>query len=835
MKKLYLPLLLIFTATASYSQEDDYEYSESSVLIERNVLGIDNISNKQSANKQAIGALHSNKTAQELPNSIYIVTHDDIVRNGCITLCDVLKTVPGIRVSQPQSGELGEAFMMRGLLGNTYTKILLNGIDVKPVGHYGMPLGANIPIRQAKEIQIIYGPASASNGSDACTGVINIITRTPDDGQFSSADIIMGTGNSRYVNFHSATKLGHGKHVAKFSIYGSNLNATDLNVPKSGELFNKWNYFFQNGDVLPMSLGDGQTYNITRDMINPHMFEKYQGLFNNVKYYFINYEGRKDPNDPLAAFYYPEVADVAQEASQLGAEFSMSNITFTYNLMHRMDFADQGQSPFAYNYEDPRNMQGDLIHRFTLSGNYKFGNLSSETSVRYIKYHMDENSSRGVNWNSGYQYAYGASDEIGAEENIIWEIFNNKEKKRMLTVSTGASFQLFGVLPPTLECERKFDFSQYKAFTKQVFYEDEYFGSFGINPYTSRQIGAYLLADLDLNRLTLSAGTRYDYNSFNKNYRNSWNPRVAALYKVTDDSRVTLRASSGWAYKTPSPAQIFYCVGVAMPNQVPGVPLTVAVHHVPSDMENIKAEDIWSNELALRYYLKGEKRRYFEVVGFSNTVKDPLVRAWVKLDPAVYPVPFFVGVTDLFSTTKGRTWTRAYKNESGMSTKLLGLMVIGVFDDIWKPIHLGVSGSLNLNKGVEHLSNNDPTAEVFNEVDYIRHTPKTLAQLSVDFDFIGRTDKKFFHMRIDNIYCTKFHRMYYQSTDNPYFVAPSYYDLDITLTGRIPNSDHLSLMFKVTNVTNALYGGIDVKNMDVDLPYNPQYLRSFRFGISYQF
>jgi len=40
---------------------------------------------------------------------------------------------------------------------------------------------------------------------------------------------------------------------------------------------------------------------------------------------------------------------------------------------------------------------------------------------------------------------------------------------------------------------------------------------------------------------------------------------------------------------------------------------------------------------------------------------------------------------------------------------------------------------------------------------------------------------------------------------------------------------------KLSNITNTLYAGIDVKAMDVDLPYNPQQLRTFSFGATYDF
>lgn len=818
MKKVYLPLLLMFTSIAAFAQESDKD----KVVIEREVLGIDNLIMPSDNKRMVIGAVRSNKPVEEQPLTIFEISHDEIVRNGYITLADVLKMVPGFRVSQPQSGELGEAFMQRGLLGNTYTKILINGKDTKPYGNYGMPLGANLPIRQAEKISIVYGPQSASYGNDACVGVINITTKVPDVNNFTSADVMMGSGDISYLNFHSGATIGHGKYVSHFSIYGSHERATDLKVPKTGNVYNKWNFFMQNENGQePLKMqdpSDGQYYTITNDMINPYMFTKYQHVFSNLQYYFVNYEGD---------FYYPEINEIPQEATMVGAELNVSGLTFTYNMSHRMDFADLGQSPFTYNYQDSRNTMGEFIHRFTGSADYKFGDLSTSSSVRYICYRMDKNSSRGVNWNTEPQYAYAASDEIAVEENLTWDVFKNEETKRNLTLYSGASFQYLGVLAPTVECERKFDFSKYKPFSKTVNYEDEYFLRFGINPEVSWQTGAYVLAELDLNRIQFSANTRYDYNSI---YKSSWNPRFSVLYKITEDSRFTVRASSGWAYKTPSPAQIYYCVGVAMPNAVPGVPLTVALHHIPSDMDSIKAERIWSNEIGLRCFLDDRKKNYLELVGYTNLVKDPLVRAWVKLNESEYPLPYYVGVTDLFSNTKGRSWTRAYKNESGMETKIYGLQAIAVFRDLVneEKFNFGLSGAYTYTRGHEYLSDNNAGDEVLQRVDYVRHTPSHQAQLSLDFNLF-----EFFHLRVDNIYCSEFHRMYFQATENPYFMAPDYYNLDLLLSGRI--GKHLTLTFKMNNVTDALYGGIDVKNMDVDLPFNPQYGRTVRFGVSYNF
>ena len=827
MKKVYILILLIVASSSSMAQVDDDAFD----VIERDILGVDNMVEHEEEERRFIGAARSTKTVEELPWTTYIIDHQDIVNNCYITLCDVLRSVPGFRVSQPQSGELGEAFMQRGLLGNTYTKILINGIDINPSGTYGMPLGANLPIRQAESISIMYGPASAEYGNDACVGVIDIKTREPIKKSFTTADLYCGTGEMFYLDFHAGAKVGHGKNVTMLSIYGSNLNVGDVNVSRDKDLYNRWNYFMQNGDSLPMHASDGNTYLITKSMINEDMFNKYyESLFKGMETYFINYHGD---------FYTPEINDMPQNATQVGAEIKYRGLTFAYNMLHRMDFTDFGQSTMTYAYNDPKNMQGEFIRRAAIMADYQVGKVHTNTSVRYIRYRMDKSSSRGVNWNKNPQFAYGASDDVAAEENINWKPVN------FLAVNAGLSYQYSGVLPPTLECERRFDFDSYKMFSTKVDYKDPVYGSFGIYPYTFWQAGAYLLMDFDWKKFTLNGGVRFDYNSM---WGRSLNPRVAAQYKITD--RLKLRASHAYAYKTPSSAQYDYCMGIALQS---GNNTVIALHHVPSDIEKLTAESINSTEASLTYYLKDQKS-YFQVVGYTNIIKDPIVRAWIKLDEcgfvqyplpdgshayvpnpadpkgAYYPQALYVGVTDFFSTTKGRDWTRAYKNESNAKTKLYGLQLIVNKKDIIKEIHLNVSAALTLTKGKENLSNNDATDEQFIEVDYIRHTPKQMAQMSVEC-FL--TKSKLFHIRIDNTFCSKFARMYYQATDNPYFWSPRYYNLDVALTGQI--GQNLTLVFKLCNLTNTLYAGIDVKNMDVDLPYNPQKLRTFSFGATYNF
>jgi len=83
--------------------------------------------------------------------------------------------------------------------------------------------------------------------------------------------------------------------------------------------------------------------------------------------------------------------------------------------------------------------------------------------------------------------------------------------------------------------------------------------------------------------------------------------------------------------------------------------------------------------------------------------------------------------------------------------------LIGVFKDINKVIHRNVSAALTYTLGKENLSNNDAGAERFIEVDYIRGTPKYSAQVALE-SYLGK--RNLFHIRFDNMYCSKFARMY---------------------------------------------------------------------------
>jgi outer membrane receptor for ferrienterochelin and colicin len=810
--RILTTVLLLEISSIAFSQVDTLPINIRE-LLDKTSISYDTIQN----HKLVISTGRTTKSVDELPVTIYIISHEDIVKNGYVTLCDVLKMVPGIRVSQPHSGEFGEAFMQRGMLGNTYTKILLNGVDIKPSAPTGMPLGANIPVRQAERIEIVYGPAAASYGNDACVGVVNIVTKQKCEKTFACADVVTGTGDYHYLNFMAGGKFGRGKHVAQYIVYGTNLRYKNMNILDYDEddIYNRWNYFEQRS--LPFEYVDpsnGQKVSVmpkqvTQDMLdNPKIIGQMK-QFREIMGYSSGWKGDT---------WYPEMSRISQEAAQAGIELKYSGITVSYNYLYRMDFSSLGQTPMLFSYSDPDYMMGEKIIRACIAGDWTFGKFSTNTVAKYFRYRMDDNSQRGVCYSPLVQYMYGAGDDFGIEENMSYQASKN------LNFMAGMSYQYTGVLPMTNESPYKFDKKAYKWFSNSVDYTDPIFGDFGIYPFTYYTSGLYGQVVWDWKIFSTTAGIRYDYNS---NWGSTTNPRIATLVKLTD--RLTFRVSRGYAYKAPSAQQLYGCTGVDASitlnkvYQFLGYPTKdtalVAFQQVPA--KKLKPENVASTEFGLRYYLNNSN--YMELVAYTNRVTNPIDRCWGPLDTTVYHgIGSTAASLDFYS--------RTYQNLDNSTVKLRSFQFIMVLKDCVRPIHLNVDLGLTYSTGHEKIYDNNfenPDSDN-NQLSHIRQTPKYMGQLAFNITFL-----KIMHLRAENVYCSKWARKYYSSPDNELYWSKPYYNLDLTYS--LDVSKNLHAMIKVTNVFNTQYGGIDSKDMDVDLKYNPQLLRNLRLILSYEF
>ena len=149
----------------------------------------------------------------------------DLRSRGVVSVSDALREVPGISVAR--SGSFGgqTSVFVRGGQSN-YTKVLIDGVPMNQSG--GAFDFATLTTDNVERIEIVRGPSSVVWGSDAVTGVINIITRSGRSGPRMSANLRAGTfgtlDGDAQVSHSSASStysLGVGRHQAS-GIYAFN-------------------------------------------------------------------------------------------------------------------------------------------------------------------------------------------------------------------------------------------------------------------------------------------------------------------------------------------------------------------------------------------------------------------------------------------------------------------------------------------------------------------------------------------------------------------------------------------------------------------------------------
>ncbi len=118
-------------------------------------------------------------TIGQVGSAVSVITRDEIEQSSPTSVAQVLRTVPGVSVTQ--SGGPGSAATVRLRGGdNGHTLVLIDGVRVNdPTTISGEFDFSTISPDTIERIEILRGPQSSIYGSDAMGGVVNIITRKP--------------------------------------------------------------------------------------------------------------------------------------------------------------------------------------------------------------------------------------------------------------------------------------------------------------------------------------------------------------------------------------------------------------------------------------------------------------------------------------------------------------------------------------------------------------------------------------------------------------------------------------------------------------------------------
>ncbi len=157
--------------------------------------------------------------------AIYVVSEEDIRRQGFTTIADSLRYVPGLQVAQINSHAW--AITARGF-NNEYANKLLVQMDGRSVY---TPLFAGVYwdvqdtiLEDLQQIEVIRGPGAALWGANAVNGVINITSKMAQDTQ---GWLVSGGGGTEERAFGGVRYGGKLGREGFFRVYASYKNRDD--------------------------------------------------------------------------------------------------------------------------------------------------------------------------------------------------------------------------------------------------------------------------------------------------------------------------------------------------------------------------------------------------------------------------------------------------------------------------------------------------------------------------------------------------------------------------------------------------------------------------------
>jgi len=120
---------------------------------------------------------------EDIPSSVTVITKEEIKTSTARNVTEALTEVAGLRISE--YGKKGALSLPR-LRGSTAEQvlILLDGrrLNSPATGQFNLN-DLPVSIEDIERVEILRGASSALYGADALGGVINIITRRPEESQ----------------------------------------------------------------------------------------------------------------------------------------------------------------------------------------------------------------------------------------------------------------------------------------------------------------------------------------------------------------------------------------------------------------------------------------------------------------------------------------------------------------------------------------------------------------------------------------------------------------------------------------------------------------------------
>ncbi|MBA3682395.1 MAG: TonB-dependent receptor [Bacteroidetes bacterium] len=449
--------------------------------------------------------------AKKAPAQIIVITEEQIRVRGYRSLLDVLTDLPDIKVDNKAYGMNYNTFTVRGMQGQEKFIIMLDGMRISGPANETMPIIENYPVNLAKQIEVVYGPASALYGADAVSGVINIITKKTELKTLKAEASAQAGDNGLYNG----------------TLFASSKLSEETILTLSGQ------YFFDQGVNLPKIFGKEDTL--------WNMDSHKTGTFNTAY-------GPMTPSKKVNSKYEAPLMAYNIYAGLITGDFKF---TVFRNYSKNSSALENNPNNAVHNKDVFYGRSINAVEAQYSKTSDKITSISSITASDYRTDPLTNYRNVYNNLEGGYKYSY--STKVKIEQQIEWRV-NSK-----LNLVSGALFENFFVMPEGTDLQDPV--RDNKVLTGTMAGSASYYRPNGIEAtffsVHYNNSGVYSQLQYTPNKkLAFTLGGRYDYNT---RYGSTLNPRVGMVASLSKST--TFKFLSGTSYLAPTPGTAYSYYG----------------------------------------------------------------------------------------------------------------------------------------------------------------------------------------------------------------------------------------------------------------------------------
>lgn len=322
----------------------------------------------------------------DTPADVTVITSQQISDRGYRTVTDALEDVPGARVLDAGTPAFERKVMLNG---DERVVVMVDGRRVNnsmgpTSGKSTLDANTLPPVSMIERIEVVKGGASTLYGADAVGGVINVITKTPEE---TTGTVHVGYGS------WGTQDLG--------ASFGGKVNKTGFQVGFNRNKASYLKYKDTNGDTKRW---DGQS-DYTQDSISMKLtqdFTKSDGL--TVNYDYSNLDGNFRSGlytyDSISKAYYPNADQrhTTKKTNNVGIKYDWNrdsrNSGYLQAYRNYLNYSNFGAPLYSYN-------DGEMNERdWGIEGQQNFALSDTNTLVAGLEYRNAKVTHKGL-YNSG--------------------------------------------------------------------------------------------------------------------------------------------------------------------------------------------------------------------------------------------------------------------------------------------------------------------------------------------------------------------------------------------------------------------------------------------------